>query len=127
NGLWKVEYELYVEDTLYYSYCPFQVTVTDKIPGDGFVKVADNKRVLERDGELFLPIGHNLTWPDHYIRPNGQRVDCEYDPSGEPCESAAFFNFDTRLSDYANAGMDFFRLILSPGSIDIEFEKMGNY
>lgn len=127
NGLWKVEYELYVDSTLYYSYCPFNVTVIDKIPGDGFVEVADNNRMLVRDGDLFLPIGHNLTWPDGYTRPNGQGVPCEYDTSGEPCESAAFFDFDTRMENYSAAGMDFYRLILSPGSIDIEFEKMGNY
>lgn len=133
NGKWKIEYELFVEGELYYAYCPFNVEVIDKHPGDGFVKVAENKRVLERDNDLFFPIGHNMVWPDKYLRPKiglpGQfeEVHCAYDPTGEPCESAAHFAFDQKLQDFANSGNDYFRILLSPSSFDIEFEKMGNY
>ncbi len=125
NGLWKIEYELFVKNELYYSYCPFMVTVIDKNPEDGFVRVADNNRVLQRNNDLFLPIGHNLKWPDSYQKANGDWMSCEY--STEPCESAAFYAYDQQLQDFANSNIDYFRMLLSPGSIDFEFEKMGNY
>lgn len=125
NGIWKLEYELYVNNNLYYSYCPFMVTVIDKQLGDGFVRVAANKRVLERNNDLFLPIGHNLKWPYIYQKSNGDTVACEYDLT--PCESAAFYAFDQQMQDFSDSGIDYFRILLSPGSIDFEFEKMGNY
>lgn len=135
TGDWVLQYELYVDGELYHSYCPFNVTVTGKNSGDGYVRVADNKRVLERDGDLFLPIGENMAWPDSYRKRDNSTADpfdsttvsCEYDVSGKPCESAAFLAFDEKLQNFANSDVNYFRFHLSPGSIDLEFEKLGNY
>ncbi len=117
-GVWEVTYKLYVNQVLVYDYCPFYVNVVAKEPEDGYVKVANNNRVLERNGDLFLPVGQNMKYPD---------IGCGNDQAATGCHANAHVQFEEILEAFTNSGGDFIKIMISPLSFDIEFEKLGNY
>ena len=88
------------------------------------MKVAPNKHVLERKGELFFPVGQNAPWPRDFGEGTGP-----YNGSYaiNPVNAGAHVEFEETMEGYQQAGLNYFRLLLNPACLDIEFEKVGNY
>ncbi len=125
EGGWDVSISVKLQDGTIFSYCSFAINVTENMDNDGYVKVANNKRVLERNGELFFPVGQDLHWPE-------DESGIAYGPySGAwgsvPVNSLAHSEFEADMIELKGRGVNSFRMLLNPASLDIEFEKVGNY
>ncbi|MDX2359251.1 MAG: T9SS type A sorting domain-containing protein [Crocinitomicaceae bacterium] len=123
-GVWDVHINVILEDGSSYSFCPFIINVTPNSEDDGFVKVAANQRVLERNDELFFPVGQNLPWPFDETSASGPSNGAYQD---EPSGSYTHQLMEAQILELKDVGVDYFRLILNPASLDIEFEEVGNY
>ena len=123
-GLWDIQISVTLKDSSIYTYCPFTINVVANTADDAFVKVAANKRMLERNGKLFFPVGQNIPWPNDEVNPGPY-------PSGAygtlHTGSYPHAELNQRMGAMKTEGVDYLRLILSPASLDIEFEEVGNY
>ena len=122
-GLWDIRISVTLKDGSVYTYCPFTINVVANTSDDAYVKVAPNKRVLQRNGKLFFPIGQNLPWPDDDTGPIGN-----FSAYGK-VHGGSYPNIELnqRMGVMKAEGVDYLRLILNPPSLDIEFEEVGNY
>lgn len=92
----------------------FQV-VESNLPG--FIEVSENKRYLQVDDTLFLPLGMNMPTqggPETGYRSTGARPD-------------EYFGYYDALKDLKNSGGNYFRYMCTPWTTEIEFEELGNY
>lgn len=82
-----------------------------------FLRVGDNNRYFMRGNDPYFAVGQNLPWPS--------------DPSGGyPGVTIApqyFEEYHNDIEDYHQYGSDYFRMILSPWTFGVEFEKLGDY
>lgn len=125
EGGWDVFISVTLQDGSSFNYCPFVINVTPNTENDGYVKVADNKKVLERNGELFFPIGQDLHWP---LDDNGDEYGLQTGAySYNTVNSRAHVEFENDMVTLKNKGVNSFRMLLNPPSLDIEFEKVGDY
>lgn len=97
----------------------------------GFMSVGENKRYFVRDSSSFFPVGQNLPWPacDPAIYPKCAETDCY---NAEPwCSStmnpAGYLAYHKQMKEYALHGGNYFRMLIAPWNLDIEFEKLNNY
>lgn len=125
-GVWDIKITVVIANTDTLTYCPFSINVTPNTSDDGFVKVAPNNRMLERNGELFFAVGQNLPWPinDATIQPVG--VNAGFYGSEIVC-SYPFVQYGEVMEEYKEKGTNFFRMILNSSTTEIEFEEVGNY
>ena len=124
TGIWDIGITVTLKDGSVFTYCPFSINVTSNTEDDGYVKVAANKRVLERNDEFFFPIGQNAPWP----RESGDGIGSWAGTYGDTiANSRAHVEFEKRMEQYQEQGLEYFRLILNPACLDIEFEEVGNY
>ena len=124
EGVWDISVSVILKDGSVYTYCPFSINVTPNTEDDGYVKVANNNHVLERNGELFFPIGQNGPWP----REEGPGTGIWAGAYGDkPVGSFTHKEFELKMEQYQNKGLKYFRLLLNPACLDIEFEEVGNY
>lgn len=127
TGQWDVFIEVRIDDTDYLVYCPFAINVTPNTSDDGFVKVAANKKMLERNGELFFAVGQNLPWPRNDAL-NGVPVGDQAGFYGsEIVCSKPFVEYEELMEEYKEKGTNFFRMLLNQSTTEIEFEEVGNY
>lgn len=126
TGIWNVSIEVKLEDSTIYSYCPFMFNATPNTDNDGYVKIANNNRVLEKNGDLFFPVGQSLPWADdestglYGINGGAYTIN--------PVNPWSFTDkMEPQIQTLDNFGADYFRLILNPAAMDIEFEEVGNY
>lgn len=141
TGKWKCEVHIYLPNNETYSADPFYFTVVQS-DNPGYVKVANDARSLELGGDPFYPVGANVLWPMTYetknnpgtvspklqkllIDPNNGFVSEEY-RSLHPLP-VLYNNYRNLIRNMADGGANFVRLIMHPFSIDIEFDKLGNY
>lgn len=124
EGVWDIALKVTLGDSSVYSYCPFSINVTPNTDNDGYVKVAPNKHVLQRNGELFFPVGQNGPWPRDF-GPGTGVYNGAY--ATAPVRAWPYKEFAETMEGYSQAGMNYFRIILQPFSLDIEFEEVGNY
>ena len=120
----SLKYEFYVEES----------------DNHGFVKVADNNRFLELDGNGFYPIGMNTPWPETapefdstlfsynivkdqnktFFRPEMYRVN-------GLCVPRVYQKYKEIWSKMVENGVNSVRTIMNPISTEIEWEKLGDY
>lgn len=126
-GKWKCRFKIEVPDmTTQVSDWYFLDVVDEGL--HGFVEVAENTRFLSLDGESFFILGHNQMTP-------GCTEADPYQCSGNPGRNhngvveypEAFTHFENYMNERVDEGMKYFRFIMNPSGIDIEFERLGNY
>lgn len=83
----------------------------------GFVKISDNKRYFELEGDLFLPVGSNL--------PAQGTLGSGYRTNGASVEE--YYGYHSNIDDLKRNGANYFRMMFTPWTIEIEFEELGNY
>ncbi|MBI1267980.1 MAG: hypothetical protein GC193_11180 [Cryomorphaceae bacterium] len=129
-GDWRVEARVIAfGDTLYSNQTRFSVIESDL---HGFAEVGESKRFLVRDGETYFPVGQNLPWPSCHkdFDLKCQLIKCA---GGEAwCHSKimgpyGFKVYEDEMSALAASGADYFRMLIAPWNLEIEFEELNNY
>ena len=92
----------------------------------------NNKRFLKQDGVSFRPIGVNYPWPSGKGYPLRNLVDDNqivYDPEdhGQLPPIAHYEQYLRMMDTLAMNGVNYFRMIMNPFTLDIEYEKLGDY
>ena len=98
----------------------------------GYLKADNNNRFLKRDGESFRPIGVNYPWPIRNGYPlrgleNGNKLVNEPQYYSQLPPIAHYEQYLRMMDTLAMNGANYFRLIMNPFSLDIEYEKLGDY
>ncbi|MGB0423282.1 MAG: hypothetical protein ACPGED_03120 [Flavobacteriales bacterium] len=115
--------ELIATDTL-------QFTVQNSnLPGP--ISTVDNSTYFVRDGKSYFPVGQNMPWP---------HCDPAFDPicAETPCAAlesycagimnpAGFLVYHKQMEAYAKHGGNYFRMLIAPWNLDVEFEDLNNY
>lgn len=121
SGDWQVELRVSVQqisEQALTQKSAFEVIDKGK---PGFVHIHPNHKNLERDGKIIFPVGNNFPFP---INDNNMLW------SGNPKDqlnTTVWANYTNDIRNYGEQGGKFIRILLSPSSSDIEFEKPGNY
>ncbi|PHR43961.1 MAG: hypothetical protein COA32_15615 [Fluviicola sp.] len=98
----------------------------------GYLKADNNNRFLKREGESFRPIGVNYPWPIRNGYPlrgleNGNKLVNEPQYYSQLPPIAHYEQYLRMMDTLAMNGANYFRLIMNPFSLDIEYEKLGDY
>ncbi|HYG52414.1 MAG TPA: T9SS type A sorting domain-containing protein [Flavobacteriales bacterium] len=134
-GTWVCQVKVYIDNNpvAQHTYPVFSFTVSPS-GNPGFLKVGTNKRFFKRGNETFVPMGPNFGWPvTHKTLNTDDFNDLTAGPGNTEqyrwftAPLQTFKNYETHLNTLSDAGANHFRLIMVPHSLDIEFEKLGNY
>ncbi|MES2556820.1 MAG: T9SS type A sorting domain-containing protein [Bacteroidota bacterium] len=130
SGVWKAKIVIATEDGTVEVSCPdfeFNVFGTSN---HGFVDVSSNNRFLELDGESFYPVGCNVPWPEttsfgdpelYAKMPHGEDYWLEF------CIPRVYEKYRDIMTNLANNGANYMRVIMNPTGTEIEHEKLGDY
>ncbi len=131
SGRWSVT-GMVIEkqrDTTFTATTYFNVT-TQKKPG--FLAVGASKRYLVRDGRGFFPIGQNLPVPS--CRPESDQRCAQLECAGKEAwcfgrmmGPLGFDVYRNEMQRLAQNGGNYFRILLAPWALEIEFEQLNNY
>ncbi len=115
---------------------PFSVTESDN---RGYVKVNPNKRFLEIGGEAFYPIGMNAQWPESHVEFDPELYQYHtYTGNGKTYYRPEMYRtgvsvprvyekYRETLGKMNDAGVNYFRTIMTPIATEIEWETLGDY
>ncbi len=118
-GEWRVRAfaNIIGHTTVYQSaFVMFKVVDTG---ADPYVTVGSNKRYLTINDETFFPIGINLPWPEKLLG------DDPY--TGKIVHPQQFVEYLDRLTHFKTKGINYFRMMIAPWNLEIEFEKINDY
>lgn len=131
NGRWSVR-GIVIEkgrDTTYTNTTYFNVKAERR---PGFLAVGESKRYLVRDGRGFFPVGQNLPVPT--CRPESDQrclgLECAGKEPwcyGRTMGPLGFDVYRNELKRLAQNGGNYFRLLIAPWALEIEFEQLNNY
>lgn len=148
TGKWDCTVRMYLADETYISE-PFSFTVLES-SNPGYVWVGDESRYFKLGNHGFYPVGANILWPTTedvennpgYSDPELQEL-LKYTYTDEQNQTKTivlsedyrklrpiprvFDNYRELIGNIANGGGNFVRLIMNPVSLDIEYEKIGDY
>lgn len=98
----------------------------------GFLEIGENKRFFEQGESSFFPVGQNIPWPDcnPTVDPLCKTIQCGgIEPwcGGKLTSLHSYDVYQKQMTDLANAGGNYMRLLIAPWNLDIEFEKLNNY
>ncbi len=116
EGKWRCNLSFKIKGGEVIQFDPFQFDVRPSEFLD-FTRVADNKRYFAIGNEPYFPVGQNLPWP-------GKQMD-NYQANMLPPDR--YRDYHKWIDDIADAGANYFRMLLYPLSIGLEYEVIGNY
>jgi hypothetical protein len=120
----------------YTDYFPFNVVATSNPHNTDFVRVGENKRFFKIGNDPFFPVGQNLAFPTCW---SASKTDDTWNcmaagtnPDGETYDAVTmkpkgYLIYQNDMEELANAGANYFRMLIVPWSTDIEFGKLNNY
>jgi hypothetical protein len=131
-GVWSCQIKISIQEGQQVYLSPtfsFNVVNSNK---KGYLKVDNNQRFLKRDGVSFRPLGVNYPWPIREGLPlindaNGNELVYQPQYHSQLPPIAHYEQYLRRMDTLAMNGMNYFRLIMNPFSLDIEYEKLGDY
>lgn len=114
-GEWKCKALVVVKgDTL--TSALFSFKVNEKSAEKGFVEISGNNQYFKIGDSSFFPVGQNIPWPGD-IWYNG-------------ISSIKHFEFEKYkrlITAFSERGGNYYRMLITPWTYDIEFESLGNY
>jgi len=98
----------------------------------GYLTVGSSSHYFDLDTESFFPVGQNIPWPEctNSIDPICEAVECSGHDAwcgGKLVNIQAYEVYQKQMKDLANAGGNYFRLLIAPWNLEIEFEELNNY
>ena len=115
NGTWMAKVKIYLNNIVH-SESGFFTFNTVESGNPGYVKVHDNQKNLKRGNKVIFPLGQNFPWPDD--------GGVWFEGRATPQHWETYLN---HIQSYSNMGGEFVRSLIHPHSMDIEWEKLGNY
>lgn len=128
TGLWSCKIVIEFNNGNIVSESPsFQFTVVSSNK-KGYLRRDNNNRFLKRDGNSFMPLGLNMPWPLRDGAPM-QKITGGIKPINFSVTApiAAYEQYKRQMDTLAQNDINYFRMIMCPWSLDIEYEEMGNY
>jgi hypothetical protein len=120
-GGWQVEFHVYVHTKRENSLTQASLFQAIDTGSPGFVSIHPNHQNLQRGAQVIFPVGNNLPFPI-----NGNNLLWSGNPEDQ-LNTSVWANYAKDVRSYGEQGGKFIRILLSPSSSDIEFEKPGNY
>lgn len=102
-------------DTLFSNLVELKVLKTNKTT-NGFLEVSENNQYFEVGDSAFFPVGQNIPWPG----------DIWYN-SKETLPHNDYVQYHRLVKQFKNSGGNYYRMLITPWTYDIEFETLGNY
>lgn len=124
TGNWECQINIKIGGVVTNTSTNFWFNVID-LGAHGYVKVHDNERNLELDGEIIYPVGHNFPYPTEHKREFPNNDGQLYTHKAMTVTGWQAYHQD--LIDYHESGGRFIRISQGAASSLIEFEKKGNY
>lgn len=122
SGVWLMNVKVMIKDSLYSKIVPFEFSVIEN-ENQGIVSVHENKRNLERNGELILPMGH--VFPGPY---NGVAVwGADAKKTNKAADVADWNAFQNDIREYIMKGGKYIKTTETSYGNLLEFEQLGNY
>lgn len=132
------------EDGLYRCWVMMKTKEGDVFPTDtltfevlpserpGFVRVGKSKRFLVQDSSTFFPVGQNLPWPACHkpFDPMCEQIKCAGSEAWCGNKTMGPYGYEVYLREMAAlkySGANYFRMLVAPWNLEIEFEKLNNY
>jgi hypothetical protein len=115
-GEWKCKATVIVRgDTLSSSVFNFKCSPS-KQQKKGFLRVSDNQKYFEVGDSVFFPVGQNIPWPgDIWYNGKGTLPHRDYE------------SYHRLINHFKESGGNYYRMLITPWTYDIEFENLGNY
>ncbi len=115
SGSWICKAKvLVVGDTL--SSEEFNFSVKQEQNNTGFMEVSSNQQYFKVGDSAFFPVGQNIPWPGDiwYNDPN-------------PLKHYEYEKYQRLITTFSQHGGNYYRMLITPWTYDIEFENLGNY
>ncbi len=115
-GKWKCNaIVIFGKDTLKSNTLNFEC-VTNSDSKKGFLSISENKKYFKVKDSSFFPVGQNIPWPgDIWYNSKATLPHREYE------------QYHRLIKQFATGGGNYFRMLITPWTYDIEFETLGNY
>jgi len=115
-GGWKCKAMVVAKgDTLSSSTFDFKC-VGSKQSRKQFLKVSENQKYFEVGDSALFPVGQNIPWPG----------DIWYNDT-KTLSHKSYENYLRLVSHFKESGGNYYRMLITPWTYDIEFENLGNY
>jgi hypothetical protein len=104
----------------------------NKSSNPGYVKVGKSKRFFVQDSSTFFPVGQNLPWPACHklFDPLCEQIKCAGSESWCGNKTMGPYGYEVYHKEMAAlkySGANYFRMLVAPWNLEIEFEKLNNY
>lgn len=85
----------------------------------GRLSINESKKYFidNASGKIFFPVGQNLPWPEY--------GDDAYRRELTP--PVGFLKYHTYMAALKRAGGNYFRILIAPWNLEVEYEELGNY
>lgn len=136
-GMWQ--FEAYVERAEKIEKYPVQSFYVVANNNNPFIEVSPQGRYLYKNNAVFQPIGCNISWPEtkkefdsvfaqkNLIYSNGEKKFLPENYRSVTVSPRVYEKYNEQILKMNKYGANWFRIIMSPESSDIEFEELGNY
>lgn len=115
-GEWKCKAVVIVKgDTLSSSIFNFNCVVSEE-SRKGFLRVSKNQKYFEVGDSIFFPVGQNIPWPG----------DIWYNDT-KTLPHKSYESYLRLISHFKESGGNYYRMLITPWTYDVEFENLGNY
>lgn len=117
TGKWLVKLKVFINKELYWNNESLSYNVVDS-DLNSFIKKGKNPHYLELNNKTFIPVGLNIPTPKAY---KGDAW------SSTPTKMSAYLKYHNEMQELKNNGGNYFRLLFHPWSLELEFNKLGDY
>lgn len=139
TGEWKTRIKIVVggKETMASEWLTFNVIESEN---PGYISIGENRRYLSHNNKTFFPIGCNLPWPESdkindpqlvdnlsFTDDNGTYYEGNEGYKENFCIPRVYEKYRDVMTQMADNGANYFRMIMYPSATDIEWEKIGNY
>ncbi len=138
TGVWECNITIDInQGNETFSLPTFSFEVVDS-NNKGYLSVDNNNRFFKREGKSFMPLGLNYSWPGGNVErnwplftPNGNELGANMMSASQIYSVtppiAVYESYLRKMDTIADYGANYFRMIMCPWALDIEYEKLGDY
>lgn len=116
TGIWNSKAIVIInKDTLMSNLISFECIPTESSK-EGFLEISNNEKYFKIYDSSFFPVGQNIPWPGGIWYNNRETL-----PHKD------YEKYHRLVKQLKDDGGNYFRMLITPWTYDIEFETLGNY